>query len=109
MPSRSRVLPPPSTYFFNKDVMRDFEFPFAKDKTSGKSSVTLFFAYVSFLLAAIVTGYLVYKDAIAGTVSALMLFFGCLLMYRLRRLDSFSIDLDDKQISVNSNGSSNEK
>ena len=80
--------------------MRDFEFPFAKDKTSGKSSVTLFFAYVSFLLATIVTGYLVYKDAIAGTVSALMLFFGCLLMYRLRQVDKFKISLSEQSLEV---------
>ncbi len=83
--------------------MKDFEFPFAIDKVSKKPSVTLFFAYVSFLIALGVTIYLTVKDVIAGSVAALMLFFGCLLFYRLRRLDNFSIDLDDKSISVNNN------
>jgi len=82
--------------------MKDFEFPFATDKVSGKPSVTLFFAYVSFLIAVGITIYLTIKDVIAGSVAALMLFFGCLLMYRLRKLDSFSIDFDDKEIKVNS-------
>jgi hypothetical protein len=45
--------------------------------------------------------YLTVKDVLAGSVGALMLFFGCLLMYRLRKLDSFSIDMDDRSISVN--------
>lgn len=82
--------------------MKDFEFPFAIDKVNKKPSVTLFFAYVSFMLAIVIVVYLTYRDVLAGSVAALMLFFGSLLMYRLRRLDSFSIDLDDKEIKVNS-------
>lgn len=87
--------------------MKDFEFPFAIDKVTKKPSVTLFFAYVSFILSLVVVCYLTYRDVIAGSAAALMLFFGSLLMYRLRRLDSFSIDLDDKEIKVNS-GDKNE-
>jgi hypothetical protein len=81
--------------------MKDFNFPFATDKVTNKPSVTLLFAYVSFLLSLGVIIYLTVKDVLAGSVGALMLFFGCLLMYRLRKLDSFSIDMDDRSISVN--------
>lgn len=81
--------------------MKDFNFPFATDKANNKPSVTLLFAYVSFILAVSIIIYLTVKDVIAGSAGALMLFFGCLLMYRLRRLDSFSVDIDDKSISVN--------
>lgn len=81
--------------------MKNWKLPLAVDST-GSPSATLLFAYVSFILAIAVTIYLFQKDAIAGGLSALMLFFGCLLMYRLRRLDNFSIDLDDREIKVNS-------
>lgn len=80
--------------------MKDFEFPFAIDKVSKKPSVTLFFAYVSFLIALGVTIYLTVKDVIAGSVAALMLFFGCLLIYRMRQIDRFKFDLQNKSIEI---------
>jgi len=80
--------------------MKDFEFPFAIDKVSKKPSVTLFFAYVSFLIALGVTIYLTVKDVIAGSVAALMLFFGCLLMYRMRSIDKFKISIKDQSFEV---------
>lgn len=80
--------------------MKDFEFPFAKDKVTNKPSVTLLFAYVSFILATLACGYLLYKDAIAGTVSSLMLFFGTVIFYRMRRIDSFKFNLEEKSLEI---------
>lgn len=80
--------------------MKDFEFPFALDKVTGKSSATLFFAYVAFMVALLATGYLVYKDAIAGATSALMLFFGCLVLYKMRHLDKMKFDIEKRSLEL---------
>lgn len=80
--------------------MKDFEFPFAKDKTTGKSSATLFFAYVGFLIAGMSVMYLLNVDAIAGTIASLVLFFGCLILYRLKQLDKVKIDLQNKSVEL---------
>ena len=80
--------------------MKDIKFPFAIDKATGKPSVTLFFAYVAFIIASCATGYLIYRDAVVGTTSALMLFFGCLLIYRLRQIDKFKVNLSERSLEV---------
>ncbi len=80
--------------------MKDFNFPFMIDKLNNKPSVTLLFAYFAFILATISCGYLLYRDAIAGTVSSLMLFFGTLLFYRMRMVDKFSFDIENKKFEV---------
>lgn len=80
--------------------MKDFEFPFATDKTNGKPSVTLLFAYVAFLIAIGVTIYLTVKDVVAGSIASLMLFFGCLLMYRMRAIDKFKVNLQERSFEA---------
>ena len=89
--------------------MKDFELPFAIDKVTKKPSVTLLFAYVAFILATLASGYLLYRDVIAGTVSCLTLFFGTLVFYRLRRLDKVKFDLDDKSFELESSGEEEKK
>ena len=80
--------------------MKDFEFPFAKDKTTGKSSATLFFAYVGFLIAGMSVMYLLNVDAIAGTIASLVLFFGSLVLYRLRQVDRLKVDLQNRSLEI---------
>ena len=80
--------------------MKDFEFPFAKDKSTGKSSATLFFAYVAFLIAVAVTINLAHADAIAGATAALILFFGSLVLYRLKQIDKLKVDLQNRSLEI---------
>lgn len=84
------------------------KFPMAYDGTTGKPSVTLLFAYISYIIAASIVIYLTVKDQIAGSAAALMFFFGCLIMYRVRHLDKLRVDFDDKSIDIEDNTSSKE-
>lgn len=82
--------------------------PMAHDGTTGKPSVTLLFVYVAYIIAASIVIYLTVKDQIAGSAAALMFFFGCLIMYRIRHLDKIKVDLDDKSFDIEDNTSSKE-
>lgn len=89
--------------------MKDIKLPLAIDK-DGQPSVTLLFAYIAFILATLACGYLLYKDSLSGTVSALLLFFGTLVFYRMRKLDKVKFDLDDKSFELDAeDGPSDEK
>ena len=71
--------------------------------SNGKPSITALFAYISFIQALCLNVYLARDTAIGGAIAGLTLFFVCLFIYRLRRLDNFEIDIDDKSIKVNGN------
>ena len=89
--------------------MEDIRFPYAWDKNKKQSSSTLFFTYVSFIISIVTIIIVSFSDVLMGSILALTLFFGSLLFYRLRRLDTFSIDLDDKIITVNESKPKKEK
>lgn len=76
--------------------------PMAYDGTTKQPSVTLLFVYTAFMLCFGVVIYLAVKDAVAGTTAALMLFFGSLVIYRLRKLDKVKFSLTDKEITLDS-------
>ncbi len=80
--------------------MKDFRFPFVIDKVTGKPSVTLLFAYISFLVAVIAVGIMISKDTEIGTGAALMLFFGSIIMYRFRNLDKIKFSLKNQEIEI---------
>ena len=80
--------------------MKDIGFPFAIDKATGRPSVTLFFAYVAFIISLVAVGYLLYKDVLAGTTAALMLFFGCAVLYKMRNLDKMKFDLQNRSFEL---------
>lgn len=79
--------------------MKDIKFPFLIDN-DGKPSITLLFAYFAFILAVGACVYLLTRDALSGTMGALVLFFGCLVTYRMRKLDKVKFDLDDKSFEL---------
>lgn len=80
--------------------MKDFDFPLAVDKNTGKSSVSLFFVYITFMLALVAVGYTLATDAFIGTMAALALFFGCYILYRMRSLDKVKFDLANKSFEL---------
>lgn len=80
--------------------MKDIKLPFLIDGDSGKPSVTLMFAYISFVIACVVVAYLTYKDATAGSVGALTLFFGSLVIYRLRAIDKLKFSLKEQSFEI---------
>ena len=83
--------------------MSVFHWPFLKD-TTGKPSVTLLFAYVSFLIAAVSIVVLhFFPTCFSGTIAAIVFFVLCAVLYRMRRIDDLklnfktgSLEVDDK-------------
>ena len=87
-----------------KDGLKEgFSLPLAKDGVTGLPSATLGFAYVSFLLAFAAVAYFVVKDAgLAATSTAIALWVIAMVFYRMNRIGKFKVDLDDKEIEMES-------
>lgn len=81
------------------------KFPFLHDPVKNAPSVTLLFFYLSYLLAFCVvlassTLSLINEDYLTATFMPILMMFSGFIFYRLRRLDSVKIDLDDKSIDL---------
>lgn len=79
--------------------------PFVHDPVKGKPSVTLLFFYISFCLAAgsvLVSSVmlLISQKYLAATMMPMLMMYSGFIFYRLRRLDSVKIDLDDKSVEL---------
>ena len=78
------------------------KFFYAFDGSTGQKSVTLFFAYITFWLA-VFGSVVLYFNTELITATATSIIFWCIavVFYRLKKLDSLKIDLDDKEIQLN--------
>ena len=87
------------------------KWPFVHDPVRQQPSVTLLFFYISFFLAssAVFTSsiMLILKgDYLIATFMPMIMMYSGFIFYRLRRLDSVKIDLENK--SINLEGKSDE-
>jgi hypothetical protein len=72
--------------------------PMAYDYSVEGPSATLLFTYIAFICTIISFIYLFFKpDVISPAIYSIILFVICLVLYRL---SEFSVDLDDKSISL---------
>lgn len=79
--------------------------PFVHDSTNGKPSVTLMFLYMAYSLVYVTimisSGLMLAKgERLQATYAPMLLFVLGFVFYRLRRLDSFKVDLDDASIEL---------
>lgn len=79
--------------------------PFAHNPVKDSPSVTLLFFYFGFILSFCIilvsSIMLIIKgDYLSATLMPTLLMFSGFIFYRLRRLDSIKIDLDDKSINM---------
>ena len=82
--------------------MDDFKFPFALDKAENKSSVTLFFAYISFLLTAILIIVMSCQLSLnTGLIASFVLFLISIFFYRARKIDTLKISKSGFEIGDN--------
>ena len=72
--------------------------PLAYDHSVDKGSVTLLFAYGSFLMAMTSIGYLTYTDPLQGALTATAAATIYLVLYRLRALDKVKITKDSFEV-----------
>lgn len=80
--------------------MKDFKFPFALDKTTGKPSITLFFAYVSFwqtFTLIVISAFQI--DLLTALIASFVLFLICIFMYRQRGVDKLKLGRDGFELS----------
>lgn len=84
------------------------KWPFVHDPVKNKPSITLLFFYVAFFITALSVGVsslmlLISGQYLSATFVPVLLFCLTFVFYRLRRLDSFKLDLDDKSIELTGN------
>lgn len=88
--------------------VRGMYLPLAYDKQSNGPSVTLFFVWLSGIISCIASISLMFTDKTLTAAFVSISFWAlAVVFYRLRKLDSFKLDLDDKTIELN--GDDNEK
>lgn len=95
--------------FFKMASEQGLRLPFAFDSVSGKPSVTLLFAYITFVLALTSTILLHVTDKVfTATVTSIMFFVISTIFYLLRRLTKAKLDLDDRSIELDGEEEKNE-
>jgi hypothetical protein len=80
--------------------LRDFQFPFAHDKATGKPSVTLFFAYVAFwqtFTLIIISAFQI--DILTALIASFVLFLICIFFYRARGIDKLKAGREGFELS----------
>lgn len=78
--------------------------PFMHDPVRNQPSVTLLFVYITFFMSAGSTFALNFTDkTLQAAITSICFWCLSFVFYRLRRLDSFKIDLDDKSIELKGN------
>lgn len=89
---------------FKKMSIPGLYLPFAFNAVNGQPSVTLLFAHITFILAAISTIVLHFKtDLIIATTTSIIFWVLAVIFYRLGKLDSAKIDLSKKSIELETN------
>ena len=75
--------------------------PFAYDSFTKQPSITLFFAYVTFVVMMLsLIGLHIYKQILQATLLSVLVWVLAVVFYRLRELDKVKIDLKDQSIDL---------
>lgn len=79
--------------------------PFVHDPVKKGPSITLLFFYISFAMAVIVVSassiqLILSNKSLEATFMPVIMMFSGFIFYRLRRLDSISINLEEKSINL---------
>lgn len=86
---------------YNDACTKGVKFPFAYDAISGKPSVTLLFAYITFVVMMFsLIGLHIYKQILQATLVSILVWVLAVVFYRLRELDKVKINLKDQSIDL---------
>lgn len=95
---------------YNNMSETGIKFPFAYDAISKKPSVTLFFAYITFILMVVSLVLLhLTKVLLQATATSILVWVIAVVFYRLRELDKFKINLKDQSIDLEDTPDNKEK
>ena len=86
--------------------MKNIDMPFIVDKVTNKPSITLTFAYVSFVLIVTLTIVLAFSNIELAIINGLFLFFGCAALYKMRQWDKISFSKKGFEIEDTKNAKS---
>lgn len=91
--------------FYNKLSEEGIKLPFVYDAATKQPSITLMFAYVTFVLALVSTILLhIFDSLLNATITSICFWVIAYVLYRIRKLDKAKIDLDDKSIEFSGDG-----
>ena len=89
------------TEIIKKWCQEGMYFPFAHDPESGKSSVTLLFPYVVFVILVASLVYLhISADPLTANCMTLLTWAIAVIFHRIGKLDKVKFDLDDKSVEL---------
>lgn len=83
--------------------------PAAYDIVSNRPSVSLWFAHISFTMTTILIMFLSYKDINLGVTAAIVQSTLMLVFYLMRKLNTFRVNLNEKEIELDSGEQENDK
>lgn len=86
-----------------------FYTPNAYDHDKGGPSVTLLFANTAHYLSVIIIAALAYKDVNNGAIAAITYSVITMMLYMMRRLSQFKVNVKEGEIEVDSEDESEEK
>lgn len=96
--------------WYNRKAKEGIDFFYANDKTTGKPSITLFMAYVSFMSALCAGIYSVFfPSTLLGTFALMAFAIVYTILYMIRSLNKAKFDLDDKSFEVSNDEKKEEK
>lgn len=96
--------------FFKFGSEKGLKFPYAFDGVTGKPSVTLFFSYISFYLAVVSLITLHFNTSLfIASVTAIVFNALMIIFYLIRTIKRAKIDLDDKSLDLEGEGSDNDE
>lgn len=84
-------------------------FPYAYSGDEKKPSVTLLFVWLTGMLAIGSTLALNFANTLQASIISIIFWALAMVFYRIRRIDKFKFDLDDKQIEIEGGGSEEDK
>jgi hypothetical protein len=79
-----------------------FYVPYFHDPVSNKPSVTMTFAYITFVLACI-SVIMLHRDStnLSATWTAIGFWASATVLYMIREINKLKVDLDDREVSIN--------
>ena len=84
--------------------------PFIYDAESGHPSITLMFAYVTFVLAVISLVVLHFRpELLTATITSISFWAVAVVLYRMRKIDKMKLDLRDQSVEIGSDSNNEEK
>ena len=87
--------------FYGNICEKGLRIPFAFDSVTKQPSITLFFAYVTFVVMMLsLIGLHVYKQILQATLLSVLVWVLAVVFYKFKEFDRFKINLKDQSVDL---------